>query len=193
VSEAPIPFRSANPAPEDAAIAAAFAAGEAGAVEQVRRWIRGAASPYRRKLGAELEDLEQETLLSLTETLRSGRFEGRSLFATYVRRAVLYRCINRIRDGRRRESVPIEPDDHVAVGPSPERQAAANEEVRAALRVMGRAGTACREIWALIAQGLSYLEMSRRIGVAPGTLRVRALRCRQKALVEWRQLTGEAR
>ena len=47
----------------------------------------------------------------------------------------------------------------------------------------------CRTLWALVAQGLSYREMSARLGLAEGTLRVRAHRCRRRALALWEQLT----
>jgi RNA polymerase sigma factor (sigma-70 family) len=170
-----------------------YLAGESSALDQVRRWIRGALTPYRRSLASEIEDLEGEILLSLVETLRAGRFEGRSSFATYVRRTVLYRCINRLRDRRQRESVPIDEEAHVAADPSPESVAASAERMRLALRVLAEMAPACRELWAMLARGLDYLAMAERTGVAPGTLRVRMLRCRQAASAAWRTLTGEAR
>lgn len=170
-----------------------FLAGAPSAVEQVRRWIRGAATPYRRSLASEIEDLEGEILISLLETLRAGIFEGRSSFATYVRRTVLYRCINRLRDRRKRESVPLDDEAHLSSEPSPESAAARHEETRAALRVMARMAPACRELWAMLLRGLDYRAMADRTGVAPGTLRVRMLRCRQAAIGEWRAVTGEVR
>ena len=59
----------------------------------VRRWVSGATTPYRRSLGHEIEDIEQEVLLALVEALREGRFEGRSSLATYVRSMVLHRIL----------------------------------------------------------------------------------------------------
>ena len=44
--------------------------------------------------------------------------------------------------------------------------------------------------WRLIAMGHSYREMSQRMGVAEGTLRVRVLRCREKAVAVRRELGG---
>jgi DNA-directed RNA polymerase specialized sigma24 family protein len=40
----------------------------------------------------------------------------------------------------------------------------------------------CRELWRMLEQGMPYQEMSRRLRVAEGTLRVRVLRCRRQAL-----------
>ena len=177
----------------DAALIREFLAGAPLAVEQVRRWIRGAVTPYRRSLAAEIEDLEAEILLALTETLRAGRFEGRSSFATYVRRMVLYRCINRLRDLRKRENVPLDEEAFRSDEPGPERAAATREETRIALRVLARMSAACRELWTMLHRGLDYRAMSERTAVAPGTLRVRMLRCRQAAVEEWRRQTGESR
>ena len=50
------------------------------------------------------------------------------------------------------------------------------------LRVLGRVSRDCRDLWRQILLGLSYHEMSLRLGVAEGTLRVRVLRCREKAV-----------
>jgi RNA polymerase sigma factor (sigma-70 family) len=40
----------------------------------------------------------------------------------------------------------------------------------------------CRELWRRILRGLSYGEISRELGVSEGTLRVRAHRCRKRAI-----------
>jgi DNA-directed RNA polymerase specialized sigma24 family protein len=50
------------------------------------------------------------------------------------------------------------------------------------LRVVDRASPDCRDLWKMIVLGLSYKEMSGRLGVAEGTLRVRVLRCRERAI-----------
>lgn len=192
MSDAPLAFPApARSEPADADVLAAFEAGDPGAVDAVRRWIRGAAGPFRRYLRSELEDVEQDALVAITQNLREGRFEGRSRFATYVRRIVHYRCINRVRD--RRETEPIEAHEPVEPRSTPEDRLADRHEAELALRVMARLGPACREIWSLLLEDLGYEAMSARLGVAAGTLRVRALRCRRKAIAAWEELTGETR
>lgn len=178
---------------EDRSLAEALVRGEADAFATVRRWIRAAAGPYRPAIGADLEDLEQEILLSLVNALREGRFEGRSQLATYVKKAVVYRCLNRIRDRRKRVFVPAEDVRLECRGPDPYREAADRDELERALRVLAGMSETCREMWRLIAAGLSYTEMSAKLGVAVGTLRVRALRCRQRALELWDGGTGSGR
>jgi DNA-directed RNA polymerase specialized sigma24 family protein len=42
----------------------------------------------------------------------------------------------------------------------------------------------------MIHRGLGYAEMGEQLGVAPGTLRVRVLRCRDRALAERERLAS---
>lgn len=178
---------------EDRTLAEALLRGEPDAYDTARRWIRAAAGPYRPTLGADLEDLEQEILLSLVEALREERFEGRSQLATYVKKAVVYRCINRIRDGGKRVFVAPEDVRLESTNIDPYREAADREELQRALEVLAETSEACREVWRMVAAGLSYATMSERLGVAAGTLRVRVLRCRQRALELWERRTGTER
>lgn len=193
-----IPSMSEGPgcsfsSPEDRALAASLQRGEPHAVEQVRRWVRGTARPFRSRIGADLEDLEQEVLISLCGTLQDGSFQGRSSLTTYVKRAVVYRCLNRIRATRTKTFVPAEDVRLEWSGPTPYRETADRDELRRALEVVAAMSEECRELWRLLHEGLSYPEMSSRLGVAAGTLRVRMLRCRRRAHEIWEKRTGTAR
>jgi DNA-directed RNA polymerase specialized sigma24 family protein len=70
------------------------------------------------------------------------------------------------------------------------RMAADQEDRDLVQRVLRQVSADCREMWSLIAMGHSYREMSERLGVAEGTLRVRVLRCREKATALRRGLLG---
>lgn len=157
-------------------------AGEEAALAEVRRWVRGAASPYRLRLAAELEDVEQEVLLELLESLRAGRFEGRSRLSTYVRRMVHHKCLNRLRARRGRRFVDVADVELVDPEPTAFERARRRRDLELGLRVLAEMSEACRELWAMIHRGLGYQAMSESLGVAAGTLRVRVLRCREKAL-----------
>ena len=178
---------------EDRSLAESLGRGESEAISRVRRWIRAAVTPFRRRLGTELEDLEQEVLVSLTETLRRGGFEGRSRLATYVKKAAVYRCLNRIRDARKRTFVSPEDVRLRSKGPDPYRMTADRDEAEKALRVLARMSDHCLELWKMIRDGMTYREMSDRLGVAPGALRVRMLRCRRRAHELWERSTGSPR
>ncbi len=158
-------------------------AGDAQGLQEVRRWIRGAASPYRELLANDLEDLEQEALCELLVALRAERFRGSSSLRTYVRRLVHHTCLDRLRAARVRQPVALDaielstPDED-----SPGERLARQEDLRLALRVFAQLPVGCRELWRWILEGASYRAMSLRLGVSEGTLRVRVLRCRRRAL-----------
>ncbi|HSG41131.1 MAG TPA: hypothetical protein VLE27_15945, partial [Thermoanaerobaculia bacterium] len=58
------------------------------------------------------------------------------------------------------------------------------------LRVLEKVPQDCQEMWRMIVAGLSYREMSLRLNVAEGTLRVRVLRCRERATTVRDELLG---
>lgn len=189
MSEVP-PLPAAPPAPADEHLVAGILSGDESALAEVRRWVRGAVGPYRFRLAAEIEDLEQEVLLELIEALRSERFEGRSLLATYVRRMVHHKCLNRLRARRGREWVDCEAEVLVDPEPTPFDRARQRGELELGLRVLAAMPEGCRELWSMIHRGLGYETMGERLGVAAGTLRVRVLRCREKALALRAQMAG---
>ncbi len=164
--------------------------GDDEALAEVRRWVRGAVSPYRFQLAAEIEDLEQEVLLELIEALRGERFEGRSRLATYVRRMVHHKCLNRLRARRGRAWVDCDAVELVDPEPTPFDLARRRGDLELGLRVLAAMPESCRELWMMIHRGLGYEAMAERLGVAAGTLRVRVLRCREKALALRAQLAG---
>ena len=181
MSEVPPPS-AAPPAPADERLVSGILSGEEGALSQVRRWVRGAIGPYRFRLAAEIEDIEQEILIDLLKALAAGRFEGRSLLATYVRRMVHHKCLNRLRSRRGRQWVDCFEVELVDPEPTPFERERRRGEFELGLRVLAGMPEPCRELWKMIHRGLSYEAMSERLGVAAGTLRVRVLRCREKAL-----------
>lgn len=181
MSDVPPPS-AAPPAPADERLVAGILSGDESALAQVRRWVRGAVGPYRFRLAAEIDDIEQEILIDLLRALAAGRFEGRSSLATYVRRMVHHKCLNRLRSRRGRQWVDCSDVELVDPEPTPFERERRRGELALGLRVLAAMPERCRELWTMIHRGLSYEAMSERLGVAAGTLRVRVLRCREKAL-----------
>ncbi|MDA8020972.1 MAG: sigma-70 family RNA polymerase sigma factor [Thermoanaerobaculia bacterium] len=157
-------------------------AGEPQSVEQVRKWIRSAMYSYRNRFRDDSEDLEQEVLLQIIEAIKRGQYEGRSSFSSYVKSYVRHKAIDRIRAARRREWVGLQDLELTANGSSPFEKLSDREHVAATLRALRETPESCRALWVLLRQGLGYSEMSRVLGIAEGTLRVRVLRCRRMAL-----------
>ncbi|MEO1083501.1 MAG: sigma-70 family RNA polymerase sigma factor [Acidobacteriota bacterium] len=156
--------------------------GDPEVIGEVRTWIRGAFTPYRARLKDDLEDLEQDVLIALSDALRAGKFSEKSTLRTYVRAYAHHKCLDRLRASRRREWVDVDGLEIESGRPSALEDLTREEATRLALRVLQAMPEGCREMWTMIHEGKRYREMSEHFGIAEGTLRVRVLRCRQKAL-----------
>jgi DNA-directed RNA polymerase specialized sigma24 family protein len=84
----------------------------------------------------------------------------------------------------------LEQDDGRAGGLLPRTEMEDPAERDLLLRVLDRSSQECRELWRMLLLGLSYREMSQRLEVAEGTLRVRVLRCRERAVSTRSELLG---
>jgi RNA polymerase sigma factor (sigma-70 family) len=170
--------------------AASFLAGDRATVTEVTGWIGQAAAPYRRRLAFEWDDLLQEALARLTADLRAGRFRGEGPLRAYVWRSVNHACIDRLRRHRRWQWTGIQEVELPAGDPSPLAQLMGRDATRRVLALLAELPSHCRELWSMVLEGLSYREMSERLAVAEGTLRVRVLRCRQRAVARWEDVTA---
>lgn len=178
-------------ATDDRDIVARYLQGETEAVGTLDGWISRAAWPYQRRLADRWDDVLQDVRLEVVRLLGEGKFRGESSLRTYLWRVVSHTCLDQLRaqskwkwtelDSLEREETPmwslqVEPKNR--------------EDWDLLLRVLAQVPQDCREMWRMIAAGLSYKEMSVRLKVAEGTLRVRVLRCREKATVARGELLG---
>ena len=179
---------------EDRQLVEAFLAGEAGAVQTVTTWIRQALGSYRRRLGADWEDTVQEVLVEAIELLRKGTFEGRSRLRTYLWRVANHTALDQLRRDRsdRMDDFEVALAQAPSPGDSPLSGLLRREQMTSLLELLHQMSSACRELWSMILEGLSYNEMSQRVGVAAGTLRVRVLRCRQRAIAALKERRDSA-
>jgi RNA polymerase sigma factor (sigma-70 family) len=168
---------------EDVQLASDFVRGERRAVETVDVWLARAAGPFRRRLGADWEDALQEVRIEVLRLVRQGSFRGESSLKTYLWQVTAHTCIDALRRRARRPmGDPLEIDDPIPSSePSPLDRVVARENAQTLLGVLESMSQECRELWDLILAGLSYREISARLGVTEGALRVRALRCRRRA------------
>ncbi len=160
--------------------------GENEAVGTVDGWISRAAWPYQRRLADRWDDVLQDVRLEVTRLLGSGKFRGESSLRTYLWRVVSHTCLDQIRAQIKWKWTDLDTlDEPTSTAPAiPARQ----EDKDLLLRVLDRVPRECRELWRMIVAGLSYREMSLRTDVAEGTLRVRVLRCREKAVAARQEL-----
>lgn len=167
-----------------------FLRGDREAVATVDGWITRAAWPYQRRLANRWDDVLQDVRLEVTRLLGDGKFRGESSLRTYLWRVVCHTCLDQIRSQGKWQLTDLETvdqDDGRAAGPP---RPAADDPIERdlLLRVLDRSTHECRELWKMLVLGLSYREMSQRLDVAEGTLRVRVLRCREKAVALRREL-----
>jgi RNA polymerase sigma factor (sigma-70 family) len=175
----------------DQEVVSRYLQGDAEAVGTVDSWISRAAWPYQRRLSGRWEDVLQDVRLEVTRLLGQGKFRGESSLRTYLWQVVSHTCLDQLRTLGRWQWTELEEVDErgsaLAAQPS-----GRHEDRDLVQRVLGRVSGDCRQLWRLIAMGHSYREMSQRMGVAEGTLRVRVLRCREKAVALRRELLGGA-
>ncbi|MFL6192890.1 MAG: RNA polymerase sigma factor [Thermoanaerobaculia bacterium] len=177
-------------ATDDREIVSRYLKGDSDAVVTVDGWISRAAWPYQRRLSERWDDVLQDVRLEITRLLGQGKFRGESSLRTYLWRVVSHTCLDQIRAQRKWKWADLETLDQ-GEGPEPTPHAAGRQEDRdLLLRVLERVPADCREMWRMIVAGLSYREMSLRLDVAEGTLRVRVLRCRERALAARTDLLG---
>ncbi|HVR10489.1 MAG TPA: RNA polymerase sigma factor [Thermoanaerobaculia bacterium] len=173
----------------DQEVVSRYLQGDAEAVDTVDSWISRAAWPYQRRLSSRWEDVLQDVRLEVTRLLGQGKFRGESSLRTYLWQVVSHTCLDQLRAQGRWQWTELEALDEGG-GTSAPPATGGHEDRDLVQRVLGRASGDCREMWRLIAMGHSYREMSQRLGVAEGTLRVRVLRCREKAVALRRELLG---
>ncbi len=181
-------------ATEDQEMAARFLRGEMDAVKTVDGWISRAAWPYQRRLGDRWEDVLQEIRLEITRLFGQGKFRGDSSLRTYLWRVVSHTCLDQIRAQKKWQWTDLddfEDRGNGSTGSTPPQTTPSGHEDRDLLmRVLERMPQDCRELWRMLVAGFSYRDMSLRLGVAEGTLRVRVLRCREKAVALRTELPG---
>lgn len=178
-------------ATSDQEVVAGFLAGDREAVGTIDSWISRAAWPYQRRLSSRWDDVLQDVRLEVTRLLGEGKFRGESSLRTYLWRVVNHTCLDQLRAQGRWQWSDLEileqTDGAVAGG-----GVSGPEERDLLAKVLVQVSADCRELWRLIVAGFSYREMSARMGVAEGTLRVRVLRCRERAHALREQLLGGA-
>jgi len=176
-------------ATSDQEVVSRYLQGDADAVGMVDSWISRAAWPYQRRLSSRWEDVLQDVRLEVTRLLGQGKFRGESSLRTYLWQVVSHTCLDQLRAQGRWQWAGLEVLDDAVSAPAT-TVTGGHEDRDLVQRVLQRVSGECRELWRLIVLGHSYHEMSQRLGVAEGTLRVRVLRCRERAVALRGELLG---
>lgn len=181
--------------PSDQALIQGFVEGNADCLRQIDTWIGEVLRHRRLALGGEADDVAQQVRSKLLVSLRAGRFQGTASLRTYVWRAAQHAAIDQLRR-RRAHPAPLCIDDVVEPSDpalSPERALLRQERRDVFARVLGQLEGACRELFQLIVfDELSYAEIALRLQTTEGAIKVRALRCREKAVTVYKGVTTAA-
>lgn len=171
----------------------AFLDGEREAIETIDLWLERATWPYRRRLVGELDDVLQDIRLEITRLMQRKDFRGDSSLKTYLWRVANHACLDRLRSKHRWAWTDFEDiADHLErTDLCPSEHGPRFETRDLMTRVIQAVPKECKKLWIMIASGYTYIEMSRRLDVAAGTLRVRVKRCREKAIAIRQQLLEE--
>ncbi|HEV8122508.1 MAG TPA: sigma-70 family RNA polymerase sigma factor [Candidatus Polarisedimenticolia bacterium] len=137
---------------------------------------------------AEREDLVQESMAQLWESIGGDRFDPGRSFEAFVRTLATRRCID-LRRGRRATS-ELSPE-LVSSEADPEAALLARERLETGRRVLKGLGERCRELIRLHAgEGLTYAEIGRRWDRSEGALRVQMCECLSQARRRLRDITA---
>jgi len=177
----------------DGAIVSGFLQGDPAAAATVEAWIVQAARSYRRRFLPEWEDLLQDIRLEIARLFRGGAFRSESSLRTYVWSVVNHSCLDRLRMRSRRPAwEELGPEDPPSGAATPLDEALRSDSWRILLRVLSQTPPECRRLWRMILDGIGYEEMSTRVGIHASTLRVKVMRCREKAVEARRKLDAES-
>ena len=170
-----------DPTATDDAILEGFLAGESAPFHRVQGWVDAVVHLGRWRF-PDPEGVGQEIVMRLLTIVRSGRYERRSSFKTFVFAVAKYTCVDQFR----RERMRVKVESHSAAAPESAADAERALEERESLEllryVLQRLPDECRRLWEWVyGEGLSAAEVGRQLGVQEGTVRVRVHRCLQKA------------
>ena len=169
--------------PDDRDRIDAFLHGDVAVTREMTAWVRGVVRHRAWRLDR-TDDLVQDVLLKLIETLGRGGFEGRSALRTFVERVAKYTCLDAVRRERRLEFVEFDDRTEPLVSPGDDvlERIDADERARICYAVLDRLPAPCRELLRrTLADGVRYEELAAADDVAVGTIKSRVARCRDRA------------
>jgi RNA polymerase sigma-70 factor (ECF subfamily) len=164
----------------DEGLVKGYIEGQPAAYQEVSGWIQRAVDSRHWGLSHQREDIRQEVHQRLFRNLSQGHFRGSSSLRTYVVQITKFTCIEFLRRKIRDRSVDLDSVDLHDPTPSPEQRLAAVEKEERVAEAFATLPDGCRQLFEMIFERrLPYQEISRNLGVAEGTVKSRAWRCRE--------------
>jgi RNA polymerase sigma-70 factor (ECF subfamily) len=167
-----------------------YLAGDPATFDEVDSWIRSELRLHYAGLRRDHDDLLQTVHGRLLDSLRAGRFEGRSALRTYVGGIVHRTAIVWLRRRYRERLFTDSHPEELARSPdNPYRDVEVRDERRRLWQVLLSMPASCRELWKLVfVDGLTYEEVGGQLAVPSGTIKSRMWYCRRKAVTALKRL-----
>lgn len=157
-----------------------YKAGAPEAFQHVDRWIQMVVRSRNWGLYDHQEDIIQDIRRRLYENLIYDRFRRGSSLKTYVVQISKYVCIEFLRQKIRHQASDIDSMQLRDPAAGPHRDLEVSQQAELAQEAMAQMPEGCRELFDMIfKQELPYQEISQRLGIAEGTVKSRAWRCRE--------------
>lgn len=157
--------------------------GRPAAIALVDRWIREELASGFPVLRNESDDLCQTVHGKLFKALSAGAFRHESSLRTFVSRVTRYTAVDQIRRSYRDPLWLHGGPDWTPWQESPYRALASLEKGALLKQILLHAAGDCRRLWHLaFVEQLSYEEIARTLHIAPGTVKSRMSRCRERVM-----------
>jgi len=160
-----------------------FVDGSPQATHHVQGWIDGVVHLGRWNF-EDAEGVVQEILIKLLRTVRADRWKRQSSFKTFVFAVSKHTCIDIYRSERLRSHLSHEAEPGLSPSVPADQDVPLEDRQRLeSIRfVLQQLPSECLRLWNWVyREGLAAGEVSRRMGISPGNVRVRVHRCLQKA------------
>ncbi len=166
-----------------------FVDGDSATFKTVDSWIRMELRRSYPRLRGEHDDLAQTVHGKLLSNLREHRFEGRSSFRSYVAGIVSFTAIDRLRElYRQNELATAIAEEGSTVASTPYAGSEPEDEPQLLRQILFGLPLECRSLWKLVyVDRLSYKRIAEKLEIAPGTVKSRMYKCRQKAMTALRR------
>ncbi|GJM45467.1 MAG: hypothetical protein DHS20C21_23090 [Gemmatimonadota bacterium] len=169
--------------PDDDALIAGFLAGEAQAHAVLDDWITRVVHHRAWRLRADTEDLVQDVKYRLVRTLGENGFQGRSSLKTFAQSVAKNACLDALRRARIRTTEELSEEPPAPSNVDPGEAMDSRAGVRLAFEVLQRLPAPCRDLLRRILElEQDYESIAAELGVARGTVKSRAARCRDQAV-----------
>jgi len=168
---------------KDSTLIVSFLGGTPTAIKIITDWIRAVVFHSNWHDYENAEDVVSDTVYKILNLLRADKFRGESSLKVYVSRIARYTVIDAIRRERRAREIVVENVEQPREIDSPETEYLEAEKWSIFQRIFDLIDEKCRHLWKLIfVERLSYAAIAIREKSSENAVKVRAFRCREKAI-----------